>query len=165
MSERSERLRTLKNRIESDSAVIESIVEQIVTRYNRELDAFVIEVKQMLEKKNNLTDDELDYITLKLPVYMYFAAGGLEILGVECDTSKAHKTMTYNQKYLLADGTIQDKTKTAEIATLDETIIETAFSRAYKQLKANIDMAEHIFSGVKKVLSKRLQETSFNNNH
>lgn len=144
--------------MESNSAVIDSIVSQILTKYKRELDELMVEVKGQLDKKNNLTDEELDLITLKLPVYMYFAAGGLEVLGIECDAAKAIKASIFNQKYLAADGTIQDKTKSAENATLDEAIIEVAFSRAYRQLKVQIEMSEHVFSGIRKVLSKRMQE-------
>ncbi len=156
-----ERLRTIKRQVEENSAVVEQIVEQIVTKYNRELHDLMAEVKQKLDAKNDLTDEELDNITLRLPIYMYFAAGGLEVLGIEGDAAKATKMAIFNQKYLLADGTIQDKTKTAEISTLNESVIETAFIRAYKQLKTQIDMAEHVFSGVKKVVSKRMQENTF----
>jgi uncharacterized membrane protein len=163
MTEKSERLRTLKNEVERNAQVIEGIVEQIVRRYNRDLEELVIEVKAMLDKKGNLTDEELELITVKLPVFMYFAAGGVEVLGVESDSAKALKLAAYNQKYLTSEGTIQDKTKEAELKTLDESIIDVAFSRAYKQLKTQLEMAEHIFSGVKKVLSKRLQEAGLTN--
>lgn len=158
-----EKLRTLKNSVEEQSAVIEQIVEQIVGRYNRDLEALLSDVKVMLDKKGDLTDAELESITLKLPVYMYFSAGGLEMLGIEGDTAKAVKMSIYNQKYLLSEGTIQDKTKSAEIQTLNEAIIETAFIRAYKKLKIQIEMAEHIFSGVRKVLSKRIAESGLSN--
>ena len=158
-----EKLRTLKSNVEQNSIVVEQIVEQIVSKYDRELEELLADMKQALEKKNDLSNEELDRITLKLPLLMYFASSGLEILGIECDTAKAQKSAIFNQKYLLADGTIQDKTKTAENSTIQEAIIEVAFTRAYKQLRLKLDMAEHIFSGVKKVLSKRIQESNLSN--
>jgi hypothetical protein len=155
-----ERLRTIKKQVEENAEIVESIVEQIVAKYNRDLEELMIEVKSKLDLKNELTDEELEQITLKLPVFMYFSAGGIEILGVECDSAKAVKLSVFNQKYLAYEGTIQDKTKQAELLTLNEHIIETAFARAYKQLKVQLEMAEHVFSGVRKVLQKRIDEAS-----
>ena len=155
----SEKLRTIKQQVEQSSVIVEQIVDQIVAKYNRDLDDLMIEVKGKLDLKNDLSDEELEAITLKLPVFMYFSAGGIETLGVECDTAKAVKASIFNKKYLDYEGTIQDKTKNAELLTLNEAIIEVAFQRAYKRLKVQLDMAEHVFSGVRKVLSKRIGET------
>lgn len=153
------KLRSIKNSVEENSKVIERIVDQIISRYARDLDLFVEEIKETLQNKNQLTDEELENITIKLPVFMYFAASGLEKLGIEGDNAKAYRLQIFNDAYLLAEGTIQDKTKVAELKTFSEHLIEVSFGRAYKKLRVQLDMAEHLFSGIKKVLSKRMQET------
>jgi hypothetical protein len=105
-----------------------------------------------------MSDDELEASVMKIPVFLYFAVGGLESLGIEGDTAKAHKIEVFNKAYADVEGTIQDKTKHAELNSFPEYLIEVAYARAYKKLKSQIDAAEHVFSGAKKVLSKRMME-------
>lgn len=152
------RMRSVKIEVENNSKVIDRMVDQIVSKYNRDLNQFIQSVREQLDRKDLLSDEELENIAVKLPLFMYFAASGLESLGIEGDSAKAVKLDVFNQKYLKATGTIQDKTKAAELDTFNETFVEIAFNRAYKTLRIQLDMAEHLFSGIKKVLSKRMQE-------
>lgn len=152
------KVRTLKKRVEENSETLERVVESIISKYNRDLDRFIERMKSLLDRGDMLDDIELEKSILKIPVYMYWASGGLESLGIEGDTAKAHKLEVFNQAYIEVEGTIQDKTKHAELQTFPEYLIEVAYSRAYKKLKTQIEMAEHIFSGAKKVLSKRMME-------
>lgn len=152
------KLRSIRYKVEQDSEVLDRIVESIVSKYSQQLDSEVDKIKQLLERPDDLTDNEVENIVMRLPVFMYYAVNGLEDLGIESDIAKAVKLEVFNENYIRVDGTIKDKTHQAELNTMDEQMIEVAYSRAYRKLKSKIDQAENIFSGVKKVLTKRMQD-------
>lgn len=143
---------------------VERIVQNIVLKYNRELTEEVNKIKELLNKKETLDDSEVEKLVMRIPVFMYYAASGLETLGIESDMAKAVKLEVYNNKYMDAEGTIKDKEAEAENLTFNEHMIEVAFARSYKMLKIQIEMADSVFSGAKKVLSKRMQDIDLNKN-
>lgn len=152
------KLRSLRREVEKNADIINRIVDTIIGKYVTELNKVIEDARNLIENKDRLTDTEIEDLVLRIPVYLYFAAEGLETLGVEGDNAKAIKSEAYNEAYLVAEGTIKDKEAAAELQTFSEQMIETAYTRAYKKLKAQIEKAEHVFSGAKKVLSKRMQE-------
>ena len=158
MSRNEDTVRSIRHRVEESSEIVEKLVETITIKYSRELDTEVSNIKALLDKKDILSDTEIEHLVMRLPVFMYYASGGLESLGVESDMAKAVKLEVYNEKYVLTEGTIKDKQALVENQIINEQLVEVAFVRAYKKMKTKIDMAEHIFSGAKKVLSKRMQD-------
>lgn len=158
------KMRQVKAKVELNSVTLERLVQNIVLKYNRELTEEVDKVKALLDKKDTLTDSEVENLVMRIPVFMYYASSGLETLGIESDMAKAVKIEVYNNKYIDADGTIKDKEARATNQTFNEHMIEVAFARSYKMLKIQIEMAEAIFSGAKKVLSKRMMEMNMNKN-
>jgi len=161
------KMRTIKMRVEENSKQIDLLVDQLVAKYNKDLDELITEFKELLnqakERESEIGNIELENMTLRLPVLMYFSSGGLESLGIEGDTSKSIKEEAFSRAYMVSSGsTVKDKESEAIISTLSEQMVEIAFSRAYKKLKLQIAQAENIFSGVKKVLSKRMQEIDIN---
>ena len=150
--------RSLKHQAEKYSETIEKIVDSLVRQYNKDLDDFMAKVKAMLDKNDHLTNDEIENITLRVPVYMYWASNGLETLGIQGDNAKAIKMEAYNNAVMSIDGTIRDKESYAENATLNEYLVDVAFSRAYKKLKTKLDMAVQLCQASRKVLQKRIAE-------
>lgn len=153
------RMRSIRMKIEEESKLIDQMVDVVIAKYNKDLHSFIEECYELLKEKDRLLEDtELENMTIRIPMFMYFAATGLETLGIEGDTAKAHTMEVYNEAFGKASGTIKDKAAESELKVLSEKYIEIVFIRAYKKLKTQIEMAEHIFSGVKKVLSKRMNE-------
>jgi hypothetical protein len=154
------KLRSIKVRVEDNSKEVDRLVDMIVAKYNRDLDEFMLKTKELVETRDarhrDLSDLEIENMVLKVPLFLYFAASGLETLGIEGDSAKAIKMETFNDKYLRAAGTIKDKEKVAELLTMNEYIVEIAYVRASKKLKIQIEMCVHLFSGVKKILTKRM---------
>lgn len=155
-TETQSKMRTVRRRIEESSVPLNRIVDQLVDRYSRDLTNLIDRLKNMLKDPENVSDAELEEITIALPVFLYYAAGGLESLGVEGDNAKAYRMEVFNEAYSKVKGTIQDKTREAQLHTFSEYFIEVAFTRAYRKLNTQVKMAEHVFSGIKKVLSKRM---------
>lgn len=152
------KMRSIRHKVEENSRTIDQIVGNIVRKYSDELDGEVERIRYLLEDSDKLTDEELEIMVMRLPVIMYYGINGLEDLGIESDMAKAVKLEVYNDRYLDSDGTIQDKTHLAELETVNEQMIEVAFTRAYRKLRSKIEMAEHVYSGAKKVIDKRMRD-------
>jgi hypothetical protein len=159
------RIRTLKNKVEKNSEIIKDIVDSIVAKYLRELDDIMMNTKELVESlgDDKISDEDLERITLQLPIYYYFACGGLEDLGVESENAGAVKEEIYNKVYLEIEGTIQDKTHGAELKTFEERMVEVAYNRAYKKLKIKLDGIDKTFSAAKKIISKRMKDRDIEN--
>lgn len=151
-------LRQIRARVENNSESLRHIVDSIVSRFSGDMNAEVAKVRALLDRKEALTDDEVEKLIIRMPVYMYYAASGLENLGVEMDMSQAVKSEQYNKHFLESAGSIKDRDAAAKALVFNEQMIEVAYSRAYKKLKLQLEMAESVYSGAKKVLSKRMIE-------
>ena len=151
------KIRTRKQQTEENSATIERIVEGLVQKYTRDLDGYLAEIKKKLNSSNELSDGEIEDLTLRVPIYLYFLSDGVEVLGLQGDTARAIKMEEYNNYYLKSDGTIKDKSHEAELNTLPEYLLEVAYIRAYKTIKTKLDIADSVCSSARKLLSKRIQ--------
>lgn len=151
-------IRTLKVKAETHANIINSIVDNLVIKYNQELTTLITEVRNVLHSGREVSDQELEMWTLRLPTYMYFTGTGLEKLGTESDAAKAIKMEAYNEVINAIEGTIPEKRGRAENATYNEHLIEVAFARAYKRLQRNMVDAEHMFSSLKKIITVRQEE-------
>ncbi len=153
------KVRTIRNQVEQDSGTLKRVVEQLVKKYCRDLDKAVNEINELLEDKQNLNADDLNYYVAYLPVLMYYVGNGIEELGIEGDTAKVSKQEAFNKAYLEAEEkTVQAKTSHAQQVVISEQLVESAFSRAYKQCKNKIEMANILHSSLKKVLQWKLSE-------
>ncbi|ADL40357.1 hypothetical protein phiCTP1_gb56 [Clostridium phage phiCTP1] len=157
-----EKCRTIKRDIEQDSKALTSIVNQLIAKYSKELDIYVTEVKEMLEKRNKLSDDEVEDLTIKVPLYLYNICDGIETLGIEGDTAKQHKNQLFHEMVMRCEGTIRDKESYANTKVVNEALVEIAFQRAYKKLKLKMDAAMQICQSSRKVLSRRIEDSNIN---
>lgn len=74
------------------------------------------------------------------------------------------KQEKYNSIYNeLQKGTISDKTSRAELAVQSEEITRIIYDRSYKIVKAKLEAAYELLSSIKKVISRRMNESSLAN--
>ena len=152
------KMRTTKSKVERDSKEIERMVDTVSSCFENELDAIIQKIKELLSNSDKISDDELELMTLKVPVYMYFAQQGVENIGIMYDASKLNKQQTFNELFDRAEGTISDKKAIAELSSMPQHYVEIVFSRAYKRLKSKIDVCEHLCLSLRKVIGKRTQD-------
>lgn len=147
--------------VEEKSKVIDTIVEGIILPYCKDLDNYVLFIKDCLKDgENPPTDAELDDFNLNLATYIYFAGGMCEQLGIRDDIAKAlYKEMYHTARASQDKGTVADKDSLAELASQEQAIVSASYTRAYKTLKAKIENAQELLSSIKKTLSHRMQET------
>lgn len=146
--------------VEEKSGIMDDIVNDIIQPYCRDLDAYVLFIKDCLKDgENPPTTDELDDFCLNLSTYIYFAGGMTEQLGIRDDISKAvYKEMYHTARASQDKGTVADKDSLAELASQEQYIVSSAYSRAYKTLKSKVENAQELLSSCKKVLSRRMAE-------
>lgn len=157
-----EKIGQIKLRVEENAQVIDRLVEEIITPYTKDLDAYVDFVRSCLKDgEHPLTDSELEDISNNMATYIYYASGMCEQLGVRDDISKALYKETYNNARLDLDkGTVDDKNTIAESKSQQEQLVSICYNRAYRTLKAKVDAAQELLGSVKKVLTKRISDQS-----
>lgn len=155
-----EKLNNIKLHVEDNSKIIDGIVDGIIKPYCKDLDAYVLFIKDCLaDGQNPPTDEELDDWCMNLSTYIYFAGGMQEQLGIRDDISKAVWKETYNTKRNgLEKGTVDDKNTVAELASQQEQLTNVCYNRAYKIMKAKVESAQELLQSCKKVLTRRMNE-------
>lgn len=153
-------IKDTQDNVETYSEAIDSIVNEIIQPYCKDLDKYVGFIKDCLKDgENPPTTDELDDFCLNLSTYIYFAGGMCEQLGIRDDIAKAvYKEMYHTARASQETGTVADKNSLAELASQEQFIVSSSYMRAYKTMKAKVENAQELLSSVKKVLSRRIQE-------
>lgn len=158
--EEREQVNEIRADVEEKSAVIDGIVYDIIRPYCRDLDDYVMFIKDCLKDgENPPTDEELDDFNINLATRIYFAGGMCEQLGIRDDIAKAvYKEMYHTARASQSSGTIADKDSLAELASQEQAIVSASYTRAYKTMKSKVDNAQELLSSIKKTLSHRMQE-------
>ena len=151
---------SIRENVEKNSLIIDDIVSSIISPYVSSLDNYVLFIKDCLKDgENPPTTDELDDFCLNLSTYIYFAGGMCEQLGIRDDISKAvYKEMYHTARASQDKGTVADKDSLAELASQEEYIVSSAYTRAYRTLKSKVENAQELLNSCKKVLSRRMTE-------
>lgn len=156
-----EKVKNIRLHVENNSNTIEDIVNDIIKPYCKDLDNYILFIKDCLKDgENPPTDSELDDFCLNLSTYIYFAGGMCEQLGIRDDISKAVWKETYHSsRASLEKGTVADKDSLAELNSQQEQLTNICYNRAYKIMKSKVENAQELLQSCKKVLSRRMQET------
>jgi hypothetical protein len=150
----------IESKVEDHSTVITNIVNEIIEPYCKDLDRYVMFIRDCLKDgETPPTNDELDDFCMNLSTLIYFAGGMCEQLGIRDDISKAVYKEVYNDaRSALSEGTIADKDSIAELQAQQEQITSVCYNRAYRIVKAKVDAAQELLASCKKVLTRRCQE-------
>ena len=153
-------LENVKNSVENNSSQIQEIVEGIIKPYCKDLDNYVDFIKSILaDGENPPTSQELDDFCMNLSVYIYYASGMQEQLGIKDDIARAiYKEMYHSSRDSIDKGTVADKDSLAELASQQEYLVSGCYKRAYNIIKAKVSAAQEMLASVKKVISRRMQE-------
>ena len=157
-----EAIKTKREKVEFDADKLEEIVNDIIRPYIEDLDKYVAFIKDILKDgEHPATTQELDDFCMNLSVYIYYASGMQERLGVKDDIARAlYKEMYHSQRDSLEKGTIADKDSIAELKSQEEYLVSVLYKHAYNTVKAKVSAAQEILSSVKKIISRRMEENS-----
>ena len=156
----SEKLEDICNHVNINSSQIQEIVEGIIKPYCKDLDNYVDFIKSILaDGENPPTSQESDDFCMNLSVYIYYASGMQEQLGIKDDIARAiYKEMYHSSRDSIDKGTVADKDSLAELASQQEYLVSVCYKRAYNIIKAKVSAAQEMLASVKKVISRRMQE-------
>lgn len=151
----------LMNKVEENSHILESTIKDITEAYSGELDDYMEFVRGILRNDEQPpTDVELDDFALNLSTLIYFTGVGAEQMGIRDDLSRAAYKEAFNvARSLLDKGTVADKNTQAEIDAAAERVVNIVYSKAYKILKSKVESAQEVLASVKKVMSRRINES------
>ena len=148
----------IKTQVESDSLVLEQIVNDIVSSYTKELDDYVDKIKAVLDDNTDeLTEQDLNQIMIKLCSYMYFIGSKQELLGLRADISEALHDERYNIEFIKANGTVASREGQATNAAHEEEVIKIIYDRAYKIMKNKYNAIDKWIDAIKKILTMRVK--------
>lgn len=155
-----EQVKEIQNQVELNASKLDEIVRGITEPYCKELDKYVAFIKEILKDgENPPTEKELDDFCMNLSVYIYYASGMQEQLGIKDDIARAlYKEMYHSSRDRLDKGTVADKDSLAELASQQEYLTSILYKRAYSIVKAKVSAAQEILSSVKKIISRRMTE-------
>lgn len=143
---------------------IERIIKSLVRDCCSDLDNLIRKINIAIQDLDNpITDEELDYFILNLPVCVYYAYEQQELLGISEDLAKQEKTNIYSEAYNNAIGTIVDKKQFAESATKNQQLLISIYNRAGKQIRNKLDIATELLQSLKKVSTRRMNERTMEN--
>ena len=115
---------------------------------------------------NTPSDEILEKYVLELSNLLYFLGTRLETVGIKDDITKMSAKEVYNNTYTdnldVAPGgkkpTVAELNVMSENASRYETVVNSIYSRVYRQIKFKIDGAYEMLASLRKIVSKRMQE-------
>lgn len=149
----------LNQEISENSKIIEDIVYDIVKNFTGDLDKVMNTCKSIFTSGDKPSLQELEDLLGQLPSYLYFANEKQEIIGIKQDIAEMTRKSNYNLFRMKATGTVADKNSTAESAVLNEMVNEIIYQRAYKMIKAKIEMAQEMINSIKRIFDARMMDS------
>lgn len=159
----SERLKKLIQEVKEESSVAVKFSNDLLAEYSKDLDSAIRELEVIMDSIGessieDIPDTQIEYYCVKIPALMYRAGVKLEELGMMADISSSQKRQEYNEAMLKVSGTVQEKKARVEQLIEDKALVEVIYKRTYNSLRGKLDMAEKMYSGLKKSLTKRISE-------
>ena len=153
----------LNQEISENSKLIEDIAFNISREFTQELDKVMGICKSIFQSKDKITNQEIEDLLAQLPSILYFVNEGQEAVGIKQDIAEMTKKANYNIAREKANGTVADKNTTAESQVINEAINEIIYQRAYKLIKAKIEMAQEMVNSLKRIFDARMMEYQIGN--
>lgn len=160
IEDKREQVKEIQSRIELNANKLDEIVNSIINPYVQDLDKYIDFVSKIIKDDTNPpTAQELDDFCLNLSVYLYYASGMQERLGVKDDIARAiYQEMYHSSRDKIEKGTVQDKDSLAALASQQEYLTSVLYKRAYNIVKAKVSAGQELLSSVKKIISRRMSE-------
>lgn len=153
----------LNQEISKNSKLIEDIAFNISKEFTQELDKVMGTCKSIFQSKDKITNQEIEDLLAQLPSILYFVNEGQEAVGIKQDIAEMTRKTNYNIAREKANGTVADKNTTAEGQVINEAINEIIYQRAYKLIRAKIEMAQEMVNSLKRIFDARMMEYQIGN--
>lgn len=156
------------NVTEENSRYYTDIADKLLSYYTADFDSLMTDLKVDIID-NDPTDMLLEKYLLELNNLLYFLGSKLENVGIKDDLSKLAAKEVFNDAYLSSrekDSERKNKTTVAELTAIAEdaskyqTVLNSIYSRVYKQIKFKMDAGYDMVNSIRKIITKRMQDSS-----
>lgn len=163
-----EEVLTIKESIEELSKDFLPMIDDVVQRYTNSMDILITDIHEGIQNSDELSDADLEFFLMQLSTMLYLLGGKLEKTGTLEDIAKMLRQEKYNKSYLKQQSdasinnvkiTVSQLQANAEEDAKYNTLMQTIYSRVYRQIKYKLDAAFELVSIMKKIMSKRIQST------
>lgn len=148
-----------------DAEYAKQMSDRIVAEYTKDLDSLMQNINSDIIVRGDAPDNVVSNYFLELTNAMYFFGSKAESLGLFDDISKSNARLKYSQSYgnSIIDNVTKGKMKptvaenqlNAEMASLNETVVNYIYARAYRIVKTKCDSANEMIRTLSKILTKR----------
>lgn len=156
---RQEEVEDVKETVDSYGDIVESVVNEIIDKEVSALDDTIYDIQELLVNKDMIDVEDLTYYIAYLPTLIYYVGDRAESVGIKSDSSTVVRKQKFDDFYLLAKGkTVNDKTSETNKLIINESVVESAYKRAYKKIQSRLDIADMVLTSLKKVLQWKITE-------
>lgn len=161
-----EKMDSIVQQTEENVSYFTEISDNLVTAYTSDIDQLMHDLYEDAIK-NDADDRMLEKYLLELNNMLYFLGTKLESVGIKEDLSKMAAKETFNDAYLqnrLKDAEQRNKTTVSELTALAEkeskyeSVLNSLYSRVYKQIKYKMDAGYDMVNSLRKIITKRMQD-------
>ena len=151
-------LNEIRNTVETGSIQVKEMVESIIGTTCSEIDSYIVNVRNSFLNADQISDEDLDKIILKIPVYIYYLTQVLQEIDIRKGISAENAKFNENEALLQSVGTVAEKQAKATNATVNDRIVQLAYKSASSTIQAKMNGAMEILGSAKKVQQRRLEE-------
>ncbi len=161
-----EKMDTVVQQTEDNVVYFTGISDKLVKLYTEDIDQLMHDLYgDCIE--NDASDSVLEKYLLELNNMLYFLGTKLETVGIKEDLSKMAAKESFNDAYLenrLKDAEQRNKTTVSELTALAEresryeSVLNSLYSRVYKQIKYKMDAGYDMVNTLRKIITKRMQD-------
>lgn len=156
---------------DEDIKYVEEISNKIVKEKTKDLDELMAIIQEDVVAVEEPSLEIIEKYFLELTNALYFINARSESLGFYDDISKTNAKMAYNRAYSENQvknstnnikATVADNQLVAEKESLDETLVNIIYSRAYRIIKVKVESANEMVKTLSKLITARLNERQLN---
>ena len=144
--------------VDTNAQLVNEVVAELIKNYTERLDGFIEKARDALYSNGSLTNEELDWYIMAIPIERYYTQRYQVDIEVKAEVAGMIKKRLYIEARENAEGTVEDKNNAAEKAVLQETLSKIAYDKAKALLKSKDTVADDILAAFKKVRSARIEE-------
>lgn len=140
-----------------------SLVDKLTKPITTPLDNLIGEISELLKSPDYLIPtDKLQPFYIKIATELYILVDKLKQFEIYSSLSKSKETEKYNEQYLLEAVAYEKKPSAtelqirAELKAKKESLVNTIYNSAFKNIKSKIDAGNMIADTIKNILRSRV---------
>jgi hypothetical protein len=148
----------LKQALDNTESVYEDLVtvaNSIVSEHTKDMDSLI---QVATNKIDNLTDEDIRVLMLKLSLYSYSFGDIKEKSELKLECAETLRKEKYASEFNKVDGSVAIRDNSAILNTSDEILTETIYNLVSNLFETKLDSAHRVVDTLKSILMSRMSE-------